>query len=92
MVAGHLVELAALLVEPHPEPPLLVEDVAHVQAASRGDAGKREDHRADQGAVAQPYYGTGLDGAQLVAGFLRRQDQGCCPSRASGAAPSRRAL
>src|SRR5215813_7901019 len=33
MMAGHFVELAALLVEPHPEPPLLVEDVAHVQAA-----------------------------------------------------------
>src|SRR6516225_11184002 len=27
VVAGHLVELATLLVEPHPETPLLVEDV-----------------------------------------------------------------
>jgi hypothetical protein len=33
VVAGHLVELVALLVEPHPEPPLLVEDVGHVEAA-----------------------------------------------------------
>jgi hypothetical protein len=29
-MAGHLVELAALLIQPQPEPALLVEDVGHV--------------------------------------------------------------
>src|SRR5215813_6940847 len=33
MVAGHLMKLATVLGEPHPEPPLLVEDVPHVHAA-----------------------------------------------------------
>ena len=30
VMPGHLVELAALLVEPHPQPSLPVEDVSHV--------------------------------------------------------------
>jgi hypothetical protein len=30
VVAGHLVELATLLVKPHPQAPLLVEEVGHV--------------------------------------------------------------
>jgi hypothetical protein len=46
------VELAALLVEPYPEPALLMEDVGDVQAAGGGDAGEGEDHDADQGTVA----------------------------------------
>src|SRR5262249_23686930 len=33
VTAGHLVELAALLVQPHPEPALLVKDVGDVQTA-----------------------------------------------------------
>jgi hypothetical protein len=33
VVAGHFVELATLLMKTHPQPPLLVEDVGHVQAA-----------------------------------------------------------
>jgi hypothetical protein len=52
VVAGHLVELAALLVEPHPEPTLLVEEVGDVHATGRGDAGKGEHHHTDQGTVA----------------------------------------
>jgi hypothetical protein len=35
VVAGHLAEPAALLVEPNPETALLVKDVGHVQAARR---------------------------------------------------------
>ena len=38
VVTGHFVELAALLVEADPQPPLLVEDIAHVQAAGGADA------------------------------------------------------
>ena len=33
-------ELAALLVEADPQPPLLVEDIADLQAAGGGDAGE----------------------------------------------------
>src|SRR5262245_60513824 len=47
VVAGHLVELAALLMQPHSETALLAEDVGHVQTAGRGDAGEREDHHAN---------------------------------------------
>jgi hypothetical protein len=39
VVAGHFVELAALLVEPHPEPALLMEEVGHVQAAGGRNPG-----------------------------------------------------
>jgi len=40
VVTGHFVELAALLVEADPQPPLLVEDIADLQAAGGGDAGE----------------------------------------------------
>jgi len=33
VVAGHPVELAALFMQPQPQPPLLMEDVGHVEAA-----------------------------------------------------------
>src|SRR5215471_4456645 len=51
VVTGHLMELAALLVEAQPQAALLTEDVRHVQAARCRDAGKGEDHDADQGTV-----------------------------------------
>jgi hypothetical protein len=35
VVTGHLLELVALLVQPHPRPPLLVKYVDHVQTAGR---------------------------------------------------------
>jgi hypothetical protein len=35
VVAGHFVEFATLLVEPHPQPPLLVEDVLSLSMAAR---------------------------------------------------------
>jgi len=62
-----IVQLAALLVESHPEPPLLVEDVADVQVAGRGDAGEGEDHDAGQGAIPQPNHVSPTFGAQQVA-------------------------
>jgi hypothetical protein len=75
MMAGHLVELAALLVESHPEPPLLVEEVANVHAAGGGYAGEREHHHADEGTIAQPHHRLRLNRAQQLAGFLGRQDR-----------------
>jgi hypothetical protein len=76
VVARHLVELAALFVEPHPETPLLVEDVSDVQAAGRGDAGEREHHDPDQGTVPQPYHAVRRNRAQQLAGLLSRQHWG----------------
>ena len=72
VVTGHFVELAALLVKADPQPPLLVEDIAHVQAAGGGDAGEGEDHHADQGTIAQPDHLARLNRAEQVAGLLGR--------------------
>jgi hypothetical protein len=69
VVTRHFVELAALLVEPYPQPPLLVEDIADVQSAGGGDAGEGEDHHADQGTIAQPDHFVRLNRAQQVAGL-----------------------
>jgi hypothetical protein len=57
-----------------------VEDVRHVRAAGRGDAGEREHHHPDQGMVPQPYHAVRLDRAQQLMS---------CPSPASGAGLSR---
>ena len=67
VVARHLVELVALLVEPHPRPALLVEEVGHVHAAGRGVAGEGEDHHANQGTIPQPRDSVILDRAQQLA-------------------------
>jgi hypothetical protein len=63
VVAGHFVELSALLVEPHPQPALLVEDVAHVQAAGRGDAGEGQHHDPNQRPIQQSQHAMRVDGA-----------------------------
>jgi hypothetical protein len=75
-MTGHFVELAALLVQPHPETALLVEDVAHIHAAGRGDAGNREDHHTNQSTIPQPRDSVVLDGAQQLAGLLGGQHGG----------------
>ena len=62
--------------EADPQPPLLVENIADVQATGGGDAGEREHHHADQSPVAQPHHCVGLDGAQQLAGLFGRQDGG----------------
>jgi hypothetical protein len=59
-------------VEADPQPPLLVENIADVQATGGGDAGEREHHHPDQGAVPQPYHGIRCDRAQQLAGLLGR--------------------
>jgi hypothetical protein len=73
MTAGHFVELASLLVEPHPQSPLLVDDVGHVDAAGCGHAGKGVHHHANQGAIPQPQHVIRLNRAQQLAGLLGSQ-------------------
>jgi hypothetical protein len=70
------VELTALLVEPHPEAALLVEDVSHVEAVGRGDAGKGEEHHSNQGTIPQPDDNVIFNGAQQLAGLLGSQHGG----------------
>ena len=53
VVAGHLVPLAALLVQPHPQPPVLDVDVLDLHRERRADPRERIDHEADQRAVAK---------------------------------------
>ena len=52
MVAGHLMPLAALLVQAHPQPSALGEHVLHLHAGRRPDAGEAIDHEADQRPIA----------------------------------------
>ena len=54
VVAGHLVPLAALLVEPHPQPPVLGVEVLDLQRERGTDAGEAVDHQSDQRPVAEP--------------------------------------
>ena len=54
VVTGHVVTLAPLLVQPHPEAPVLDIDILHPHGQGRTDPGEAVDHQPDQGAVAQP--------------------------------------
>ena len=53
VVGGHLVPLAALLVQAEPGPRALGVIVLDLHAEGGADAGEAEDHDADQGPVAQ---------------------------------------
>ena len=71
-MAGKLGHLAALLVEPHPAAALL-----HVEVFDRrADASEGVAHQSDQGAVAEPEQGSGVDRGQELVHLLRREDGG----------------
>ena len=53
MVAGHLVMFSALLIQTHPETPVLRVDILHLHTQGRADPCKRIDHESDQRPVAQ---------------------------------------
>lgn len=73
VVAGHLMPLAALLVQPQPEPALLHEHVLDPQAERRADAGEGINHEANQRPVAEARYGRDFDRVQELARLVRRQ-------------------
>lgn len=54
VMAGHGVMLAALFVQPHPQPAVLRVDVLDLHGQGGAHAGERVDHQADEGLVAQP--------------------------------------
>ena len=58
VVGGHLVELAALLVEAEPPPLAVGVVVLDLHAEDGGDAGEAEDHDADEGPVPQAERGS----------------------------------
>lgn len=64
VMAGHLVLLAALLVQPHPTPAPLCVIVLHLLADDSIDAGEGVDHDADQSTVAEALERVGVDGIE----------------------------
>ena len=64
VVAGHLVPLAALLAQPHPEPAVLRADILDRHAEGRTDAGERIDHQRNQRPVAQTGDGASVDAVE----------------------------
>ena len=53
-MTGHLVQFAALLVQPHPKAAVLHVNVVDLHREGRADARERIDHEPDEGAVASP--------------------------------------
>ena len=64
VMAGHLVALAALLVQPHPKAPVLHVNVLDLHRERRADAREGIDHQADQGAVAQADWRRDVDASR----------------------------
>jgi hypothetical protein len=52
-MAGHVMELATLLMQAHPDAPVLREDILDLHADDRADAGEGIEHEANQRLVAQ---------------------------------------
>ena len=75
-MAGKLGYLAALLVEPHPTPALLDVVVLDPHAGRRADAGEGVAHERDEGAVAEPEQGSGVDGGEQLMHLLGREHGG----------------
>lgn len=76
MVAGHDMLLAALLVQPYPQPPVLGEHVLHPHGKRSPDAAERIDHQPDQGAVAQADRRRHVDAIQQLPGLVGREHRG----------------
>ncbi len=61
VVAGHGVILAALLMEPYPEPSVLSEHVLYLHSQRGADAGEAINHERDKRAIAQSCRRRGVD-------------------------------
>ena len=69
-MAGHLVPLAAFLVQPKPRPLAMLEIVSDPHRHRRADPGEAVDHDPDQRPVAQSDQCGGLDRVQQLARLL----------------------
>ncbi len=72
-MAGKLGHLAALLVKPYPTPALLDVVVPDSHAGRRADAGEGVAHERDEGTVAEPEQGSGVDGGEQLMHLLGRE-------------------
>ena len=70
VVGGHLVPLAALLVQAEPGPAAFQVIILDPHAEGGADAGEGIDHDADQGPVAQADQRGGVDAVEELAGLL----------------------
>ena len=75
-MTGKLGHLAALLMESHPAAAFLHVEVLNLYAGSRTDSGEGVAHQSDQGAIAEPEQGTGVDPGQQLMHFPGREDGG----------------
>ena len=76
VVAGHLMTLAALFVEPHPEAALVDEDAFDPHAGRGADPGEGIDHEGDQGPVPQAGNPAGVDGVEELASLVGCEHRG----------------
>ncbi len=72
VLAGHGVELAALFVEPHPEPVILDKHVRDLHGHRRRNPGEGENQNTDQSAVALTYDLCRVDAVENAACLIRR--------------------
>ena len=79
VVGGHLVELAAFLVEANPPAFAVLVVVLDLHADDGADAGEAVDHDADERPVAEADHGGGVDAVEKLAGFFRGEDRGFPP-------------
>ena len=73
-MAGELGHLAALFVQPHPAAALLHIEVFNLHSGGRSDAGEGVPHKSDQGSVAEPEQGSGVDRGQKFPHLVGRED------------------
>ena len=76
MMARHLVPLAALLPQPHPEPAVLHEHILNSHGQRRSDPREAVDHQPDQSPVTQPDRGGDVDAVQQLPSLERIQHRG----------------
>jgi hypothetical protein len=84
-MARHLVTLAALFAQPHPQPPVLRVDVVDAHRERGADPRKRKHHQADQRPVAQAGRCADIDAVEQLPRLGRIEHRGCvCGSFSSG--------
>ncbi len=69
-MAGKLSHLAALLVQPYPAAALLDIEVFDLHSGGRSDTGEGVAHQSNQGTIAEPEQGSGVDRGQQLTHLL----------------------
>ena len=74
VMAGQLCHLAALLMQPHPAPPVLDIKIRHLHPDCPADPREGVAHQRDQRPIAQPDQRAGVDRRQQMAHFSGIED------------------